>query len=191
VTTRIESPAFADQKSQSADSGLWLFILLDLVIFSLFFGTALFYRATDPTMYEHGQAHLSTMTAFLNTLVLVAGSLVVVRAVQSARVGQFRQTRVYAALGALCGGLFILVKVHEYLTLFGAGYTPQTDEFFMSYFCFTMVHLAHVIIATVALLWIVRTALRRPKARWVANTANYWHMVDLLWLMLFPVLYLA
>lgn len=127
----------------------------------------------------------------LNTFVLLTGSLFVVRGVQAARRGQFHTTRSYLVLAALCGCCFIAVKAFEYTRLIADGHTIQTNAFFLCYFAFTLIHLTHVCIGTIALAWVARVIPHRNNTVWVLNSGNYWHMVDLLWLLLFPVLYLV
>ncbi|WP_372787834.1 cytochrome c oxidase subunit 3 [Paraconexibacter sp.] len=177
------------------EAGLWAFILLDLVVFTVFFVTVLHYRGEAPAAFAAGQAELHGGLAVINTLFLVTGSLVVVRAVEAARSGAVLAARrcLTAAIATGCG--FLAVKGLEYAFLLSEGYSIHDGTFYLCYFAFTGVHLVHVVVATAVLLF-MRRALRAgsspaPRLPLLEGGAAYWHMVDLLWLILFPLLYLS
>lgn len=171
--------------------GVWLFILLDLIVFSIFFGTIMYYRHQDLAAFAAGQDVLHVNLALVNTLFLVTGSLFVVRGVQSTRFGDVSASRRYLGAAAATGIGFMGVKVFEYGTLLSDGHTLHSDVFFLCYFAFTGIHLLHVIVGTVVLAIIRNRAKRNVSTESVESGACYWHMVDLLWLILFPLLYLS
>lgn len=174
--------------------GIWIFILLDLAVFALFFLCIAYYRLTDSVSFLDGHSYLNTFPALINTIVLLTGSLAVVRAVQVMRGPESRQRNAQGFLlfAASCGIAFVVVKIVEYEHLFGSGITINTSPFFLCYVGFTMVHLVHVIIGTCVLVtFSVRTRRGHAALVDVESGALYWHMVDLLWLALFPLLYLV
>lgn len=174
------------------EAGLWAFILGDLTIFGLFFGVVLYYRADQPELFAASQAQLSQGLGLANTIVLLSSSLLVVLGVAAAR--ERRAVRAQRLLGGalLCGLAFAAIKAYEYADKLDADLTARTNDFYLCFYAFTGVHLLHVLIGTAVLgalcLRVRRTAVSDPV---VEGGACYWHMVDLLWLVLFPLLYLA
>lgn len=175
----------------TGEIGIWIFIFLDLTVFSLFFIATTYYRSRDPAAFDAGQALLDPRLALVNTVVLVTGSLAAARAVQAVRLGNANIARKLLSGTALCGVLFAAIKIFEYHHLFGAGITINTSVFFLCYIGFTMVHLVHVIIGTIVLVTLAYLLPDRATPGAVECGALYWHMVDLLWLILFPLLYLT
>ncbi|ASR01180.1 cytochrome c oxidase subunit 3 [Gordonia rubripertincta] len=173
--------------------GIWIFIFLDLAVFALFFLCICYYRITEPEAFVSGHGYLNTLPALINTIVLLTGSLSAVRAVQAMRgpSSGAKSAQSFLLIAASCGIVFIAVKAVEYQHLFGDGITINTSPFFTCYLGFTMVHLLHVIIGTGLLIFFaIRIRRGRATTSSVESSALYWHMVDLLWLALFPLLYL-
>ena len=176
------------------EEGLWVFVLGDMTIFGLFFGTIMVTLAKDPAAYAASQDHLHPVLGILNTVLLLTGSLLVVRGLRRLGDGSPVAARLFTDAFACAVG-FAAVKATEYSLLAHAGFTPGTDDFFMYYFVFTGIHLAHLVIGAAVMVFLVRTA-RLPdlsERRGLAAECGgiYWHMVDLLWLVLFPLLYLV
>jgi len=175
------------------DAGMWVFVLGDMVIFGVYFIIFMVYRAHEQGSFLTAQRHLSLASGAVNTLLLLAGSRFVALAVTAAGTGHYRRARRLIGAGALCGCGFLLVKAHEWYALVSAGLTVQRDNFFMFYYAFTGVHLFHVL-AGLMVLGIMAAELRRPAGgrRWLIEAgAIYWHLVDLLWIILFALLYLV
>lgn len=192
----VDAPVPADRSDGRripGEEGLWVFILGDMAIFALFFGTILVTRGQEPTMFADAQHHLHPWLGIVNTALLLTGSLLVVHGVRRLGDGTRASARLFA-LTLACALGFGAIKVTEYAMLIDEGYTGATNDFFMYYFVFTGIHLAHLVIGTVIVAFLVRVAARpEPTAgqrRFVECGAIYWHMVDLLWLVLFPLLYL-
>ena len=170
-------------------------ILGELAIFALFFGAYLVAWGQDPDLFAAGQAHLNQGRAVLNTVLLLCSSLFVARAVEAARQGETEGARASLAV-ALGGGLaFFLVKAIEYRDLFDHGFSPATDDFFTYYFVLTWAHLLHLLVGMGVLVFL-RSLARRPElsARQIGYLEAggcYWHMVDVIWIVLFPLLYLV
>ncbi len=174
------------------DVNMWVFVLGDMVIFGAYFIIFMVYRGHEQAVFLASQRHLSLASGVLNTLVLLAGSRFAALAVTAARAGDGRRARRLIHWGGLCGVAFLLVKAHEWYSLVSAGQTVQRNNFYMFYYAFTGVHLFHVLIGLIV-LGVMRAELRRPPGRrvWLIEAgAIYWHLVDLLWIILFALLYL-
>ena len=172
------------------DVHMWVMVLGDLIVFSSYFLIYLIYRSMDPESFLRAQQHLDINIGSINTVVLLTSSLFVARSVLSARAGAHRQAIgfVYAAGG--CGMLFMVLKGYEWAAKISAGHT-NSDMFFSFYYVITGVHLVHVLIGLIVLGVVVRE-LQNPGRRrtWMVETgATYWHMVDLLWVIIFGLLY--
>jgi nitric oxide reductase NorE protein len=196
----IQSPdgtAAGPARSGAATRGLpgdihmWVFVLGDLLIFSVYFIVYLVYRAHEPGVFLAAQRHLSLVAGVVNTLVLLASSRFIAGAVRAARAGDARRAVRLVAWAGGCGLVFAAIKAGEWFYLVSHGFTVQRDDFFMFYLGLTGVHLFHVLMGLLILGIAVRE-LRAPRLRRVPvieACALYWHMVDLLWVILFALLY--
>jgi nitric oxide reductase NorE protein len=130
----------------------------------------------------------------LNTVLLVSSSWAVAAAVAAARNGRGTLVAPRLAIGIGFGIGFLVVKGFEYSAKFAAGITMQTNEFFMFYFVLTMVHAAHVVGGCVILFVMWRKAragrYRPGRLKGLETGATYWHLVDLIWIVMFPLIYL-
>ncbi|WP_158265799.1 MULTISPECIES: cytochrome c oxidase subunit 3 family protein [unclassified Pseudomonas] len=173
--------------------GIWVFVGLDMMIFALLFGSFMVERLKNPDTFEASRQALNLHFGGGNTLILLTSSWCMVRAVQAAR----RRTAVGPWLAAaLASGIaFGISKIFEYMGKIHAGYTMLTNDFFMFYFALTGIHLLHVVAGCVALavFWTharAGTYARDSNLVGIESMGIYWHMVDLLWIVLFPLLYL-
>ena len=187
--------AAARQQRLPGEAGVWAFVFGDMMVFALFFCTYLFYRGQQVQTFRAAQAQLDRNLGAFNTLLLLTSSWLVADAVHALRAGSPGRAPRRFAGAALCAAGFIAAKGFEYRQKLDAGLTPASSDFFMYYFVFTGIHLLHVLVGLAVLLWL-RAASRRPGAgaadlRPFENGAIYWHMVDLLWVVLFPLLYLV
>jgi nitric oxide reductase NorE protein len=193
LRTDLEGATKVERKIPG-EEGLWVFLLGDMGIFALFFGTLLVTRGKHPDMWHLGQSQLHPLVGILNTCLLLTGSYLVVLASRHVGDGTKRASRLFLATLACAGG-FAVAKATEYVLLINAGHTASTSDFFMYYFVFTGIHLAHLVIGAILMFALSRVV--RPETfterrrRFVECGACYWHMVDLLWLVLFPLLYLV
>lgn len=176
------------------EAGLWVFILGDMVVFGLFFATILYTRGQQPELFRTSQAELHPDYAVVNTVLLLLGSFFVVKALSWVRSGRPAASYLFYAT-AVCAVGFAAIKSYEYYLLVDDGFTPATDDFFMYYFVFTGIHLFHMLLGALTVLTLgvmTRRANTSPgRIRVVEAGACYWHMVDGLWLLLFPLLYLV
>lgn len=178
------------------EEGVWMFVLGDLAVFGLFFATYLAYRAADPAGYGAASASLSVTAGAFNTLMLLTSSWLVALAVLAARGGAAGRARrlLYAAIGF--GLAFAAGKISEYAAKAGDGVGVETHEFFMFYFVFTGIHFVHVSVGLILLTILAQTlrkrrALEAGQVRTLESAGLYWHMVDLLWIVLFALFYLV
>jgi nitric oxide reductase NorE protein len=178
----------------AGDAGVWLFISADVCAFALFFMLFTWGRFHNPVLYEQSRQALDADIGLLNTLILLTSSLFMVLAVEAAREDSRARTVRWLALTMAVGSGFAITKVVEYMAKIRAGITMLSNEFFMYYFVFTGIHFLHFLVGLVVLavcLHKARTqALDASYRAWIEASGCYWHMVDLLWILLFPLLYL-
>ena len=183
--------------------GIWVFILGDMVIFGLFFIVFVYYRGLNVDLYTQSQATLNQNYGAINTLFLLASSWFVAMAVDDMRNKTVKLAPVFFPLAMLCGLGFGVVKIIEYSEKLSAGITITSNDFYMYYYIFTGLHFLHVLIGMGVLVFLwhrARLAAKQALTRDAAvidkdmvlieSGASYWHMVDLLWIVLFPLLYL-
>ncbi|MEZ0052340.1 nitric oxide reductase NorE protein [Mycobacterium sp. MAA66] len=173
------------------DGHMWLMVLGDLIIFGAYFIIFMIYRAMHRAEFLASQQHLNITVGVANTLVLVTSSWFVARGAAAIRGGEVERSVRLVLAGGLCGLGFIAIKVYEWTIEIGAGHSMANSDFFMFYFMLTGVHLFHVALGLVILGVVVRE-LRSPRRRRVSMVeagAVYWHMVDLLWLVIFALFY--
>ena len=173
------------------DGAMWVMVLGDLIIFGSYFLIFMVHRAMAPEEFLEAQQHLNLTIGVANTLVLLTSSWFIARSVQAARAGDHDGALRLTYLGGACGVLFILIKAYEWSSKVAAGYTMPNNEFFLFYYMLTGVHLFHVGLGLLILGIVVRE-LRNPRRRrmsMVESGATYWHMVDLLWIVIFGLLY--
>jgi nitric oxide reductase NorE protein len=175
------------------DLAIWVFILAELLVFAVFFGSYAFARAGDVELFTAEQAMLDTNLGALNTLLLVTSSFFVVRAVQLGEAGEGRTAAKWIVGAIACGAGFVVVKFSEYVVQFSQGVSLSSSTFHMFYISLTFFHFMHVLLGLVILgaLWRnARAGLYGPdNMNGLESGAAYWHMVDLVWLILFPLVY--
>jgi nitric oxide reductase NorE protein len=174
--------------------GIWVFIGADSVIFAILFLSFMQDRLKNPAIFEASRHTLNMNLGGIDTLILLTSSWSVALAVQAMKRDQIdREPRLLLG-GAVTGLMFVVSKSIEYFEKFAHGITPGTNPFFMWYFTLTGIHLLHVVFGT-SLLTYLWTKSRRgaysSSNRVVPEcVASYWHLVDLLWIVIFPLLYL-
>jgi heme/copper-type cytochrome/quinol oxidase subunit 3 len=175
--------------------GIWLFLASEVMLFGSLFSSYALLRIGAPTWPEQS-AILSVPLATLNTIILISSSVTMVLAWAALKSGRLPRYRVYMGVTTLCGLAFMVVKAFEYGDKFSHGLVPSSSNFLGLYFTLTGLHALHVLGGMV-----VNTYLWGPGTRmWQTNRERftnrvevagiYWHFVDLVWIFLFPVLYL-
>ncbi|GAA0612213.1 cytochrome c oxidase subunit 3 family protein [Sporichthya brevicatena] len=196
MTAEVEAPPqlAAPKGHVPGEPGLWVFLLGDMVVFGIFFGTILVLRGQEPEMFVASAETLHLEWGVANTIVLLTSSLFVVIGLHLARVRHHRAPMFFLAAVA-CGLVFAGVKAIEYTSLVRDGHTASVNDFYMYYFMFTGIHLGHVVLGMGALLVAMRisrpTLTGSPRVASLEGVASFWHLVDLLWIMLFATLYLV
>ena len=176
------------------DAGVWLFIAADTFLFALFFSSFMYERTKHVAAFNASQRALDRTVGAWNTLLLLSGSWFVVMAVDAARQRAEKTVVRCLSLAIVCGAAFAVTKVLECRHKVAHGITMLTDDFFMYYFALTGLHFVHLVIGVVVLAILAKQAkggITADSLRWLESGASYWHMVDLLWIMLFPLLYLV
>lgn len=173
------------------DIHMWVMILGDLFFFGSYFLTYMVFRAKSPEQFGLAQRQLSMGVGVTNTVVLLTSSLFIALAVLAVRRDDPRTATRHVLAAAACGLVFAALKAYEWHHLITAGHTVA-DEFFSFYYVLTGVHLVHLLLGLL-ILGIVVAHLRGPRERRLGileQGALYWHMVDLLWIVIFAILYL-
>jgi nitric oxide reductase NorE protein len=169
-------------------------LLGDMVVFTVFFGTILVLRGQHPELFDGSQPSLHRGLGAVNTLVLLTSSLLVANGVRLARNRDRRAPLLFRG-ALLCGLGFVAIKAVEYASLARGGHGPGVNDFFTYYFVFTGIHLGHVVLGSGGLLVASRLAQPghsgRNRESWLEGIACFWHLVDLLWIVLFALLYLV
>jgi nitric oxide reductase NorE protein len=181
---RQDAPGLLDELP--GEVMMWVLIVSELLVFGAGLVAFMAMRLTDPAGFAEAQAHLHRAGAALNTVVLVTSGLLAALAVRAAEAGREARKRGLLAAAMALGVVFLIVKGVEYADKAGQGIGMETHTFFTFYYLLTGFHAAHVI-AGVVLLALV-AVLRDPRA--TETGAAFWHMVDLVWVLLFPVIYL-
>lgn len=192
IGTNAMTPSPRARGHLPGESSMWFFVIGDLLIFAAYFVSYMYFRGQDHAMFLASQAKVNLNVGIVNTVVLLTSSLFVALGTSAARAGKTTDAHrlFYGALA--CGAAFPLLKMFEYIPEITAGLTPGTNLFFMYYFVMTGMHLCHVFLGLVILCFVIRS-LRgpaKPRMSLVETGATYWHMVDVLWLILFALLYL-
>jgi cytochrome c oxidase subunit 3 len=196
----------AAQQREAATLGMWIFLVTEVMFFGGMFTAYVAYRSLFPEAFGQASHHLDVTLGMTNTAVLITSSLTMALAVHGAQVG--RRGALLAGLAATMalGATFVGIKGWEYAHKFHQGLVPgpaftyagadapQAELFFSVYFCMTGLHALHMVIGLGLLGWLVLAARRgRFAGGWgtpVENVGLYWHFVDIVWIFLFPLLYL-
>ncbi len=191
LTSQAVEPAEA--KHLPGDLAMWFFILVELAAFGLLFASFAIARFLEPEAFAAGAETIHAGAGLANTLVLLTGSFFVARAVTAIRAGGVERCVNWLWAGVASGVVYAVIKFSEYGQLIGDGYNLRSGTFYFFYFFTTFFHLMHVVLGMIIL---VAVALRCRRGlysaadhRGVETGASYWHMVDLVWLVLFPIVY--
>ena len=195
------------QQREASTLGMWIFLVTEVMFFGGLFTAYVTYRALYPDAFAHASHHLDVTLGTFNTAVLITSSLTMALAVHAAQVGRRGRLVGCLVLTALLGATFLGVKVVEYAEKFEhhlvpgplfqwdhAAEAPNVQLFYSLYFAMTGLHALHMIIGLGILTWLVLGARRGrfgpAYATPVEVSGLYWHFVDIVWIFLFPLLYL-
>lgn len=185
--------AAAEAPRLRGDLAMWLVIGVEMLTFGLLFVAFAFARSRQPALFETGQAQLDLWAGAVNTVLLIAGSWCAAHAVDALRHDRRRAGGRWLLGGMACAGAFMLLKGQEFAVKHAAGLDLETDTFWTFYWLLTGFHFLHVAAAAVLLAlvaWRLRCgAYGRHDVHAPETAAAFWHMVDLLWIVLFPLVY--
>lgn len=201
----------AGQEFESAKLGMWLFLAQEIIFFGGLFVAYGVFRSLYPEMFGYGSDKLNVMMGSINTVFLITSSFTMVMAVRFVQINQSKKAIWYLLGTFLLAGAFIVVKYIEYSEKISHGYVPEgfvemfgvqwagseyknLNVFFGIYWTMTALHGLHVVIGMGLILWlIVGTRSGKYNSNYftpVEMVGLYWHLVDLVWIFLFPMLYL-
>lgn len=214
----IESPGkfplahhFSDpeQQLESGKLGMWLFLVTEVLLFGGLFCAYAIYRSLHPEVFEVAHKFLDTNMGALNTVVLLFSSLTVALSIRAAQLNDKKWIVGYLAITLACAATFLIVKYFEYSHKIHDGLLPgthfkamgeaipnpdQVQVFFSIYFMMTGLHGIHVVLGMIVLTWVMIRAIKGEFGSHYYQPIElgglYWHLVDVIWIFLFPLLYL-
>lgn len=175
--------------------GIWLFLASEVMLFGALFSAYILLRVAAPE-WPHGASILNVNLAMINTFVLIGSSVTMVMSWASLAMNDFKKYRLYMGITILCALGFLVIKTIEYHHKFETGLLPHTSNFLGIYFTLTGLHGLHVIGGLIvnAYFWGPGAKMWKSEPERFKNRIEiaglYWHFVDLVWIFLFPVLYL-
>lgn len=183
------------------DFAIWIVIYIELLTFGLMFLGYAFSRRADIELFNASQSVLNQASGFIDTLILITSSYFVVKAVNAVKNATYENIQAsneassrWLLAAILFGIMFLVNKVLEFSDIFSQGINLSTNTFFMFYLLLTMFHFMHVVLGVVILFNIrKRTKIgcySEQNCRGIESGALYWHLVDLLWIILFPLVYI-
>ncbi|SVC46225.1 uncharacterized protein METZ01_LOCUS299079 [marine metagenome] len=180
----------------NAKLGIWLFLASEIMLFGGLFSAYILLRVGSPVWPPSGETHLNIPLATLNTFNLILSSWTIVKSWVALKENDIKGFKMFMGITLLCSVLFLVIKYFEYTAKFHHGIFPSTDNFFGIYFTLTGLHGLHVIGGLIVnyyhwgpgiKMW--DTEPERFTNR-IEVAGLYWHFVDLVWIFLFPTLYL-
>jgi len=176
------------------DFAIWIFIYAELLAFGIFFLSYAFARANNVELFNESQLLLNRTAGAINTMVLITSSYFVVRAVAAIRDNKAQLCSRWLLAAILMACVFVVIKLFEFYTKYQEGITLSTNTFYMFYLSLTFFHFMHVILGAVILTAVMLKArsggYSREEHTGVETGGSYWHMVDLVWIILFPLVYI-
>jgi cytochrome c oxidase subunit 3 len=195
-----------EQQKESVTLAMWVFLVTEVMFFGGVFVAYVIYRGRYSASFVSASHTLDLVKGALNTAVLICSSLTMALAIWAAQVDRRKLVVLFLILTMLLGATFLVVKAFEYHDKFVEHHVPgpyfhfegahpeHTEIFFSLYFVLTGIHAAHMVIGLGLLTWLLITAWRGAySSKWynpLEITGLYWHFVDIVWIFLFPLLYL-
>jgi cytochrome c oxidase subunit 3 len=179
---------------ETAKLGVWTFLATEVLLFGALFTAYAVFRLKYPQMFRAEHLKLDRVLGAVNTVVLISSSLMVVLGVDAIKRGKARLFEACFGVTILLAAVFLCVKYVEYRAKFHHGLYPGTNLFFSLYFMMTGLHGIHVLLGMGVLSYVVLLSRRGRLSASCFTPAEmsglYWHFVDLVWIYLFPLLYL-
>lgn len=172
---------------------MWIIIYLELITFGMALIAFVYYGHQEPEVFHQSRLQLNSTFGAINTIFLLTSGFFMATAVHQFKEKNIAKSSFYFKLTMLGGLLFLIVKSVEYYHKIESGITLETNVFFSFYWLLTAFHLIHVIMGLVILIWTNYGMTKKNSDTAVEDIeacAAFWHMCDLIWLLLFPTLYL-
>jgi len=195
-----------EQQTETTTLGMWVFLVTEVLFFGGLFMVYTVYRTWYPEAFAAGSRELDVALGTINTAVLITSSLTMALAVRAAQLGQRRALMLFLAATMILGGVFLGIKSLEYYHKFVEHHVPgptfqfekeyfrHAQIFFSLYFLMTGLHALHMIIGFGIMLWMLIWAwngtITKDYFSPIEISGLYWHFVDIVWIFLFPLLYL-
>ena len=178
--------------------GIWIFLASEIMLFGGLFSAYIFLRlAAPPGDFDYLASKLSVPVATVNTMILISSSVSMVMAWASLKLNDFSKYKMYMGITLLCSAIFLVIKYFEYTGKFHHGIYPSSSTFMAIYFTLTGLHGLHILGGIAVMLYFylpISHGLWHEQPEHFSNRIEalglYWHFVDLVWIFLFPVLYL-
>jgi heme/copper-type cytochrome/quinol oxidase subunit 3 len=169
---------------------VWWLICSEIVIFGGVLAAYLMHRLAHPE-WANEAAHTNVVIGSINTFILLTSSYTVVLAHHAAEAGDGKKAvnYLYATIGGAV--LFLCFKSYEWSVEISHGYTVASSTFWSFYYMAAGIHASHVIAGALVMLWVAQSAKQNKYLYRVGNAGLYWHFVDIVWIFLFPLLYIA
>lgn len=196
----------SEQQFESSKLGMWIFLVTEILFFGGLFVAYIIYRSWHPELFIMAAEQLDTTMGAINTAVLIASSLTIALAIRASQLNQKRNLIILLLSTIALAATFMVIKYFEYTHKFDMGIYPGAlytfdgidhelaSVFFSIYYMMTALHGLHVVIGIAAIGWLVykanKDAFNSSYYTPVEMTALYWHLVDIIWIFLFPLLYL-
>jgi cytochrome c oxidase subunit 3 len=195
------------QQSEATTLGMWIFLVTEVLFFGGLFCTYAIYRSWYPDAFAAASHELDITLGTINTVVLITSSLTMALAVHAAQVGERKTLMMFLVATIVLGTVFLGIKGYEYSMKFAEHHVPgpgfvfepardalHAQLFFSLYFVMTGLHAVHMIIGIgimlVMLKWAWNGTITKDYASPIEISGLYWHFVDIVWIFLFPLLYL-
>ena len=185
----------AQVQYDAAKLGMWVFLATELLLFGGLFSAYAVYKGLYPELFFESNKNLNRIMGAINTVILICSSYTAVLAVMAAKRGDNAKVRMHLWITIAFAAAFGVVKYFEYSAKFEHHLYPSTNIYFGLYFVMTGIHMLHVAIGMGILGWVAMRAKNNEfSAAYytpVEIGALYWHLVDLIWIFLFPLVYLV
>jgi len=183
-----------EQAYHASKFGMWLFLATEVLFFGGLFAAFAVFHSKYFHLFHESSKLLNWKLGGVNTIVLLISSYSMALGVDAAQHGNNKKVIKCLAITLLCAATFMVIKYIEYSTKFEHGIFPSTNLFFALYFCLTGLHGIHVVIGIGAIAWVMSLAKKERFSKTYYTPCEvvglYWHLVDLVWIYLFPLLYL-
>ncbi|MGE0451007.1 MAG: cytochrome c oxidase subunit 3 family protein [Vicinamibacterales bacterium] len=198
-----------DAQKEASVLGMWLFLVTEVLFFGGALGAYLVYRSAYPDAFAYASSHIAILPGAINTGVLIVSSLTMALAVHAAQTGERQKVQIFIVITMMLGLAFLGIKGYEYHEKYVEGFIPgfgldfrfpeaalaqNAKIFFSIYFVLTGLHAVHMVIGlglmTWMLIWTRQGVITEDYYAPIEIAGLYWHFVDIVWIFLFPLLYL-